>query len=617
VRSEGNSTVTSGLSPEIKEQVRQSIDVVDLVGSYLELRREGRGYKALCPWHNDTKPSLQINPERQTWKCWVCDLGGDVFSFVMQREGVGFREALEMLAERAGIVLHSDPNRPKPQAGSPEDKPTLFQAMAWAEQQFHQCLMHANEAAPARQYLAARSITPESIERFQLGYAPDEWQWLVDRANNSPFSHAVLERVGLLGKSQKSGRPYDRFKGRVLFSIRDTQSRPIALGGRILPGAGENAAKYINSPETPLFSKSNQLYALDLARDTIAKTRRVVVMEGYTDVVIAHQMGVTNAVAVLGTALGERHVTLLRRLADGITLVLDGDEAGQRRTNEILELFIAQQVELKILTLPSGLDPADYLLQHGRESFETLLDGAVDALEHKVRTATAGIDPNADTHRANQALEEILSTMAKAPRLQATTESAIRLRETQILTRLAREFRVPEEDLRSRMTALRKRMRRHVGAPSDEAADPIQPIATDPWECELLEVLLQEPESITEVAATISPETFSPGPCREIYTACCELSQSGQTPTLDRLMNRFERLDLKNLLVKLDEHGREKVGDDSAMRLKALLESFRKRGEARRWQSDTAAIREGELNQQQELDVLQNIVEQKRSHRVK
>ena len=363
----------SPLDQDVREQIRQSTDIVELIGSYLQLRRQGRGFVALCPWHNDKRPSLQVNPQRQSWKCWVCDVGGDAFSFVMQREGVDFREALQILADRAGIELTRN-RQPKAPPGSPQDKRTLYRAMQWAEEQFHSCLLHAGEAGPARDYLQKRSISAESMERFRLGFSPPGWSWLLDRARATEFSAQVLEAVGLCARSEKTGGYYDRFRDRVLFPIRDLQSRPIAFGGRILPGEGEGkAAKYINSPETRLFSKSDNLYGLDVARDIVAKQREVVVVEGYTDTVIAHQFGVTNAVAVLGTALGPRHIQILRRFADRIVLVLDGDEAGRRRTNEILELFLAAQVDVRILTLPQGLDPADFLLESGAEAFQELL----------------------------------------------------------------------------------------------------------------------------------------------------------------------------------------------------------------------------------------------------
>nr|MCU0876132.1 toprim domain-containing protein [Pirellulaceae bacterium] len=292
---------------------------------------------------------------------------------------------------------------------------------------------------------------------------------------------------------------------RLVFPIRDVQGRTIAFGGRILPGAaGDNPAKYINSPETKLFSKSDNLYALDLAREPIAKMREgekeIVVVEGYTDVIMAHQVGVDHVVAVLGTALGPRHIQLLRRFVDRVILVLDGDEAGQKRTNEILELFVAAQIDLRILTLPEELDPCEFLLERGAEPFLQMLGGAVDALEHKTRTATRGIDLMRETHQANQALEDILATIAKAPAQSAGGVADSRLREQQFLSRLARQFGLPEQELRSRVNELRRKQQGTPGGMSARPAAAAKPPALpklrdlDSREIELLEILVVHPE---------------------------------------------------------------------------------------------------------------------------
>lgn len=456
--------MSRGSWQEVKEQVRQATNIVDLLGGYLELRRQGAAYLARCPFHDDKKPSLNINPAKQYWRCFVCDIGGDVFDFVMRKERVTFPEALRMLADRANIQLV--PLGPQAKPGSPDDKQTLFQAMAWAEKQFVECL-RSSDGGEARRYLADRGIDEDSVRRFQIGYSPPSWQWLLDRARGTSFSPVILEACGVSGRSQTTGKYYDRFRGRVIFPIHDSVGRPIAFGGRVMPGPGsENTAKYVNSPETRLFTKSDNLYALDVAKDAIGKQRSIVVVEGYTDVVLAHQCGVGNVVAVLGTAINARHLALMRRFADTIYLVLDGDKAGQRRTNEVLELFVAHQVDLRIATLPDGLDPADFFLRFSADQFRQRLSEAVDALEHRFRASTHGINKTFDTHQANRALEEILTTIARG-RLGQGGSSGIggggpvrdTLREQQMLTRVAREFGVEQESLRSRVQDLVRQLR--------------------------------------------------------------------------------------------------------------------------------------------------------------
>ena len=601
---------------DAKEQVRQAVDIVDLVGSYMPLRRAGAAFEGICPFHDDTKPSLKVNPGRQSWKCWVCNEGGDIFSFVMRREGIDFREALEFLADRAGITLDVHPGKPRPAAGSPGDKKTLYAACEWAEQQFRQCLSRSTEAEVARKYFADRSVTSESTERFHLGFSPDSWQWLLDRARSTPFSPEVLEAAGLLGKSPKSGRFYDRFKGRVIFPIRDPQNRPIGFGGRVLPEfATENSAKYINSKETRLYSKSEQLYALNLAEDPARKTKNVIVMEGYTDVIMAHQFGLETAVAVCGTALTERHIRILRRYADSITLVLDGDDAGQKRTNELLELFIASELDLRILTLPQGLDPCDYLLNEGVEAMQALLSQALDAFEHAVDSRTRGVDLLRDTHRANQALEQLLAIISKAPRLTADTSSSRMLRERQIIARLAREFRLDESVLRTRIGELR----RAVPAPRNQPVQAPQPKLSvsdlDPCDAELLELLTQHPELAGQALAAIVPDELSSAPARTIYETYQVVLERGEPVEFNRILTELDDPQLKSLLVSLDEQAIQKekhVQEDAASRLKWLIAHLFGRREADQGRAKQAALEQRTLGEDEELDVLQQLVEHER-----
>ncbi|MFN9911518.1 MAG: DNA primase, partial [Pirellulaceae bacterium] len=394
-----------------------------------------------------------VNPTRQTWKCWVCDLGGDVFSFLMEKERITFPEALQMLADRAGVQL-SSPRSGGRSSGSADHKKAMYAAMAWACQQYHHFLLKEPAAESARQYLQQRGISAASIQRFQLGFAPEQWSWLLDLGGQRGLNAEVLEAVGLLVKSEQ-GKRYDRFRGRVLFPIRDPQGRPIAVGGRVLPGAVDQA-KYVNCNETRLYQKSQQLYGLDIAREAIQKQRTAIVMEGYTDVIMAHQHGVSHAVAVCGTALGESHIRLLRRYCDRVVLLLDGDEAGQKRTNEILELFIAAQLDLRVATLPDALDPCDFLMERGEAALSEIVSQAVDALQHKLNLLCQGLDPLVDTHRANVALEQMLELLAKAPRSSLLSDEAARLRQDQILMRLARQFAVDSAALRRRLEDLRR-----------------------------------------------------------------------------------------------------------------------------------------------------------------
>ncbi len=592
---------------EIKEQIQQSVDIVDLVGKHIDLRRQGRQFVGLCPWHDDSRPSLQVNPERQTWKCWVCNVGGDIFSFVMQRERVEFREALQILAEQAGIQLQTSGG---PAAGGAE-KQTLYSAMAWAEQQFHECLLQSPLAESARGYLTERGISLESIHQYRLGFAPDQWQWLLDRARSTPYSESVLEGVGLVARSPQSGRCYDRFKGRVLFPIRDAQRRPVALGGRILPElSADQPAKYINSPETRLFSKSDLLYGLDVVRDTLARQKQLVVVEGYTDAVIAWQFGLLNVAAVLGTALGPRHIQLLRRLgADRVILVLDGDEAGRRRASEILELFVGQPMDLRIVTIPDQLDPCDFILQRGAEAFQGLLDASVDALEHKIQLLTVGVDLLRDTHRSQQALEELLRIMARAPRVDDADGGVRKIRQQQLLARLARMFHLEDTEVRGRFAAMRRgsmaATSRRTPMVSTATSAGASAERLSPFESELLEILLLDPSRFGPIAEALELDDLIDPAVIAIYQICRERHHRHESLDFEQLLLAIDDASHKLLLVRMDEEARSKGTADLEMRCHDLLDGIAQRRELEQRRHRLAELDQDHLSEQQELAILQ------------
>ncbi|WP_428304728.1 DNA primase [Lacipirellula sp.] len=595
---------------DAKEQIRQAIDIVDLIGGYIALRRQGRSFVGLCPWHDDAKPSFTVNPDRQSFKCWPCDVGGDIFTFVMRAEGMEFREALEMLAERAGVSL-APADRQQNQADNPFERRNLLKAMAWAEEQFHQCLLRSPGAEPARRYLADRGVNEESIATFHIGFSPNEWDWMLKRGATANWQPAVLERVGLIGKREAGGY-YDRFRGRLMFSIRDSRARTIAFGGRVLPEfKRDNDAKYVNSPETPLFNKSSELYALDLARDAIAKEGGVLVMEGYTDVIMAHQHGVKHAVAVLGTALGEKHVPLIRRFTDKITLVLDGDAAGQNRTLDILDnllaLFVAHEVELKILSLPEGADPCDVIRSHGSDEFRRLLTQSVDALEHKINAVTKGLAPGAAPHQSAQAVEAILATLAKMLPTGASASSTAFVREQQMLVQVARRFGLGEETLRTRLKAVRQAAASLVrstplGRNAEQSA-PVQPKPTpqklSAWDRELLEIVLCQGDLMDALLEQIHEEDVEHPIARQIYAMAAEMYHDGVTPTFASLMNATEDAAVKNLLVGCDEVGQLKLNADVQKRFSDLLADRERRHTEARHRMTVAELKTNQLDSEQ------------------
>ncbi|MCC7476461.1 MAG: DNA primase [Pirellulales bacterium] len=626
---------------DAKEQIRQAIDIVDLVGGYVQLRRQGRNFVGICPWHDDSRPSLQVNPDRQSFKCWVCDYGGDIFSFIMRAENLEFREAIELLAERAGVVLRptprhfseTEPGGPSVPSGGAADRPdplndkrALLRVLSWAEEQFHRFLVSAAEAEPGRAYLADRKLNDETVRRFRLGFAPNRWDWLLEQARRENLPIALLERVGLLRRRELEGGGvgggsghYDWFRGRVMFPIRDARSRCIAFGGRVLPQlADDRSAKYINSPETPLFSKNRELYGLDAAREHFKNAGGAIVMEGYTDCLMAHQHGIPNCVAVLGTALGDRHLQLLRRYTDSITLVLDGDAAGRRRTNEILDallaLFEKNSVDLRILTLPEGIDPCDFIVEHGSQQFLQLVDEAVDALEHKFNTVTNGLDTLTDTHRASQAAEQLLAALAQIRPAGGGASSQVLLREEQMLSRIARKFHLQEEMLRSRLRAIRRGAQKQPAAQraavSTSAAEETGeggpatslPAAELPtWDREVIELMLLDAAMATRLIAVVAPAAFTSPVARRIFVGYCRLAEHGIHGDFGRLLAAFDEPWIKNILVEFDESASAKTAADRERWLADLLESHRRRDEEVARRTSLAAARQDQTNAEQLL----------------
>ena len=588
---------------DVKERVRDAVDIVEVVGSYIGLRRQGKAMVGLCPWHDDSRPSLQVNAERQTFRCWVCDVGGDVFNFVMRMERVEFREALEQLADRAGISL------PRGRGGLPADaKAALRGALEWAAARFRECLTSAPEAAAARAYVAERGMSPDIVERFQVGFAPPAWDWLLRKAHAAGIASSDMVRAGLAVERQDGSGHYDRFRGRVMFPIRDPQGRCVAFGGRVLPGATDDAAKYINSPETAVFSKSTMLYGLDTARDAIAKSRRAIVVEGYTDCLAARQAGVDDVVAVLGTALGARHAALLRRYADSIVLVLDGDDAGRRRADEVLDVLLAEPVDIRIARLPSGVDPCEFILERGRAAFDKLVDAAGDPLEYRMEEAFARLAPGAGPESALDAVESVLKALAAAAA--GSADSQRKLREDRVLGRLSRRFGLSREALRGRLFDLRRAGAARGGdaSPADVSSRPSLPA----WDREVIEVLVGVPGSAAVVVHEVGTSGVESAAGRTVLAAAERLHAAGRQIGLAELLLEVADPALQSLLVGMADSRADRPGPDPQERFVHFEDALRRRAAAQRARESALALQGDGLDTETTTRLLERLVAERR-----
>lgn len=603
---------------DLKERVRDAVDIVDLIGTYLSLRRAGKAMVGLCPWHEDSRPSFHVNPERQTFRCWVCNLGGDVFSFLMRMERLEFREALEQLAQRAGIDL------PRGRGGLPPDeKVSILAAVAWAADRYRDCLRGAPEAAAARRYLASRGLTQQTVDTFRLGFAPPAWDWLLKQASAAGIATDHLAKAGLVVERQGGSGHYDRFRDRLMFPICDLFSRCVAFGGRVLPGAPADSAKYINSPETPLFSKSSMLYGLDTARDAMSRSRRAIVVEGYTDCLAARQAGIHDVVAVLGTALGERHAKLLRRYADRIVLVLDGDDAGRRRADEILDVLLAEPIDVRIARLPSGVDPCEFVLEQGSDAFEALLATAGDPLDYRLDEALARLAPDAGDDAALAAVESVLMAMAKVSTQSSVSPSQARLREDQVVGRLSRRFGLSREALRSRMLALRSTPSRRSAGLSErrDGGDGTEPTAPAPgimrklpaWDREVIEVLVGVPEGAGLIVREVQAAELETQEGRAVLEAARRLHADGRQIALAGLLLEIHDPLVQSLLVAVDETTSAQTAIDPKERMHHLQDALRRRSAQRQAHRSARTLKTSRLDPGSEAALLEQLVAQRRA----
>lgn len=558
--------MSTASAAEFKELVRSRTDIVELIGESIALRAErgGRIHKGLCPFHPDHNPSLQVNSERQSYRCWVCNEGGDCFSFVMKRENLSFPEALEMLARRANLEM---PKWSRQSGDTASEKTPLYDVLQWAERELHEFLLHSQAAERARNYLLDRGFTPETVKKFRLGYHPEASEWLVERAGGR-FRPEQLEAARLVKPSEYGPGFYGEFRDRVMFPICDERGRCVAFGGRILPDSKlPQTAKYYNSRESIVFPKSRLVYGLNWARDAIRGVDLAVVVEGYADCVKLHQAGFGNALATLGTSLTETQVSVMKRFTPRIVLLYDGDSAGIRAARRAVGLFLAQDVDLRVLVLPDELDPDEYIEAHGADSLREKLNQAPEAWEFMYQQLLQehGVST---VHARLQVLESLLELLTASPALEGS------VKESALLATVPKKLGMSEADVRKRLGEMRRTKRQTetrklaANGTSDDSAVSGRKSAVlslqrncsgdDLLECEFFQILFTDPRMMEGLRAEIGPDDFRNETLRELWTICTDLAEEGADPALEHVLTRIECPDLKSLVVWIDEQARLK-----------------------------------------------------------
>jgi DNA primase len=397
---------------ESKDRVRDAVDFVELVSARTELRRAGPArYEGLCPFHEERSPSFGIDPAQKVYYCFGCQASGDVFTFVQETEGVDFKGALELLADRFGVELEREEEDPR-QAERRRHRERLLELLGRTAAYYERCLWEAEEAKAAREYLESRGLGEEILREFHVGYSPSAWDRVLLASRRGGFSEQELYTTGLAQRSKENGRPYDRFRGRIMFPLADVRGRVLGFGARAM--RDEQKPKYLNTSDNDVYHKGQHLYGADLARAHAARAGQAILCEGYTDVIALHQAGLRNTVGSMGTALTAEQVGELARMAQTVLLALDADSAGQEAMLKAAGLAAKRKLELRVVALPAGTDPADLVQRDGSKAVQEAIDRSVEFARFRVERVLASGDTS-DTEVQDSMLDELRGIFSTLP----------------------------------------------------------------------------------------------------------------------------------------------------------------------------------------------------------
>ncbi len=578
--------MTGRFDDDIIEEIRERIDIVHLINEYVPLRRAGRNYKGVCPFHKEKTPSFFVNPELRIFKCFGCGESGNIFSFIMKYEGIPFYQAVERLARLAGIVL---PERNATDQKNRSYREKLFALLNRAQEMYTKALLEDSmPAAQAREYLKQRGIGIPAIKRFKLGLAPDSWDFLLTGLQRGKFTVADMLAAGVVVRNE-AGKIYDRLRNRIIFPIREhREGRIVAFGGRTL---GDDPAKYINSPETKVYHKGKVLYGLRDAMRAMRRTRQVIVVEGYFDRISMALAGFENTVATCGTALTPEQVKLLRRSAEKVFLLFDSDVAGISAARRALELCLASGVQTLAVSVPQGKDPDDFLRGFGADAMRDVLDHAMPAMDFIIQTAHAKHDFNTPRGRRD-AVQEMI------PFLLSVDNSIDR---GALISRIATLIGVPDTSV----LELIKRHRHRKAEPQRK----IEKIEIDPRERDFFILLIHAPEIMPTALETIPPENLLTEAGRSIYRILAAGYTESENLNISRVIDLVEHDAIRRLLVEwaMNPQKVNRIANTPIENLSALATDFSR---AKLKQRLEVIKREIRSRQEQNRDVIELLNEQ-------
>ncbi len=524
-------------SDATRERVRAASDIVDVIGSYVPLKRAGTNFVALCPFHKEKTPSFNVSPQRQIFHCFGCHKGGDVFKFVMEYESVDFPEAIRRLADRAKIPLEAERSTGEDQAR--HLKATLLQIHDQIAQRWQNALANEASGQIAREYLAQRGVSAEAIKLFRLGSAPDLWDDTVNWARSKGYDLGLLEKAGLILRKEGADQYYDRFRGRLMFPICDEQGRVIGFSGRILSG-DEKTAKYVNSPETPVFTKSRVFFGLDKSKRALLDADCAIVCEGQLDLIACFMAGVQNVVAPQGTALTAEHARILKRYVQEVVLCFDSDEAGQNAAVRSLDNLLASELSVRVAVVPAPHDPDSLIKTSGPAAFKELIQRAEGFFDYYLNRLCSGNDVAADKGRS-----AILRAMAEAVH---KTRNMVLI--DKYAQKTALRLGVAPDAVRAEF---RKLSRVRGSAPSANVERvQAEPQTQPPSEQEywLLRLLLAHDELVGWAADHLETEWVQHPLAKEIISQRLAAHESGSWLGLGAFLGQFDDADTQSLITE-------------------------------------------------------------------
>jgi len=536
------------------EDILGRVDIVEMIASYIPLKRAGRNFKACCPFHHEKTASFMVSPDRQIYHCFGCGESGNAFKFLMRHERMEFIEAVQALARKAGVIL--------PENKSVDPRLTSLTTQLYKVNElstlFYESNLSSSQSIKAKEYLLNRKIKDSTIKEFKIGLAQDSWDSLINYLRSKSINLSLLDKSGLI-INKDGGGYYDRFRNRIIFPIFDIKGRVLGFGARVMDNS---LPKYVNSPETEVYTKGRHLYGLNLAKDAIRDSDSAVIVEGYLDFIMPYQEGLKNIVASLGTALTSEQARLLKRYTSNIIMVYDGDSAGELATLRSLDIFIEEEMSVRVVSLPKGLDPDSFVRSYGISSFKEKIADAKSLFEYKLGILKLRFNPK-DAEGKAKIAKGMLETINKLKNAVLKSE---------YIKMLAEELDTKEEALLQEVGKIK------VDRVNPQFSQPqrTRSVNINPTERLLVKLMLEETDLIHQVKGNLLPSDFKDERVSRIISTMFELLEQGKSIAPQSLMNHVDDQDLSQLLGEsmfmpenLSQDHKEKVFLDCIQRLKS------------------------------------------------